>query len=391
MSTPPPIKEDTALFPKKSRYIKTDKPRPFRCPTCTRGFVRQEHLKRHQIAHTRERPYLCVLCGRCFARRDLVLRHQTKLHPTLNQPNLNNTQIDTSNLENTESVTLNNSSGSNSSSSRASSNNNNNNNTNNTNNNNNIITMFPDSLQEDLNHLNPDLKQDNLEKGILKIVGNTETILPVGLGKEIKKKKLLNRKKTTTSTTTTTKRKQKSSSVLQSLTDSQNDDTNTNSDSKATLRRNNSFSASGSLSYTKAKKDTSDSETSLSSITQPLSIEPTKLFIPRAQSNTINGILNNNTTAVHTNSPVTNINNPVPENIVPSDFIRSSTLPLKELSRINMVNSSMGGPSGVSASPLNLNGQQQCLKVDQYGMLDQDPFSIPALTISRMNSAQPQP
>ena len=70
-------------IPVKSRTIKTDKPRPFLCPICTRGFVRQEHLRRHQRSHTNEKPYLCVFCGRCFARRDLVLRHQHKLHPSL--------------------------------------------------------------------------------------------------------------------------------------------------------------------------------------------------------------------------------------------------------------------------------------------------------------------
>lgn len=70
-------------IPKKSRTIKTDKPRPHLCPICTRGFVRQEHLKRHQRSHTNERPFLCVFCGRCFARRDLVLRHQHKLHGSL--------------------------------------------------------------------------------------------------------------------------------------------------------------------------------------------------------------------------------------------------------------------------------------------------------------------
>ncbi|GAV47627.1 hypothetical protein ZYGR_0H04730 [Zygosaccharomyces rouxii] len=70
-------------IPKKSRTIKTDKPRPFLCSICTRGFVRQEHLKRHQRSHTNEKPFLCVFCGRCFARRDLVLRHQHKLHAAL--------------------------------------------------------------------------------------------------------------------------------------------------------------------------------------------------------------------------------------------------------------------------------------------------------------------
>ncbi|KAG0667797.1 hypothetical protein C6P45_005383 [Maudiozyma exigua] len=74
-------------IPKKSRIIKTDKPRPFLCPICTRGFVRQEHLKRHQRSHTRERPFLCILCGRCFARKDLVIRHQQKLHSAYTQDN----------------------------------------------------------------------------------------------------------------------------------------------------------------------------------------------------------------------------------------------------------------------------------------------------------------
>lgn len=73
----------TQPIPKKSRTIKTDKPRPFLCPICTRGFVRQEHLKRHERSHTREKPFLCIFCGRCFARKDLVLRHQHKLHPSI--------------------------------------------------------------------------------------------------------------------------------------------------------------------------------------------------------------------------------------------------------------------------------------------------------------------
>lgn len=70
-------------IPKKSRLIKTDRPRPFICSICTRGFARQEHLKRHERSHTNEKPFLCAFCGRCFARRDLVLRHQQKLHAAL--------------------------------------------------------------------------------------------------------------------------------------------------------------------------------------------------------------------------------------------------------------------------------------------------------------------
>lgn len=63
--------------------VDNNKVRPFLCEVCTRGFIRQEHLKRHMRSHTNERPFLCVFCGRCFARRDLVLRHQHKLHATL--------------------------------------------------------------------------------------------------------------------------------------------------------------------------------------------------------------------------------------------------------------------------------------------------------------------
>lgn len=387
MSPPSPIEEDTALFPKKSRYIKTDKPRPFRCPICTRGFVRQEHLKRHQIAHTRERPYLCVLCGRCFARRDLVLRHQTKLHPTLNQSNTNNTNNYSSNLDSTGIVTLDNNNNNNKDSnngSSSSSGTSNNINNNIINNNNNIIAMFDESLQEDLNQLNPSLKQDNIENGILKIVGNTETILPVGLGKKIKKKILSNKTKTTTTTT----RKQKSSSVPQSLTDLPND---------APLGQNDSFSASGPpLNYTKITKNTPKSKASFSFTQQQQqqqqSVESIKPFAPKPQPNIINGILNNTTAATtatsHTNSTITNINDSSSENIVPLDFINSSTLPLKEVSRRNVINSSVNGPNGIGPPPLHLNSQHQFLKVDQYGMLDQDPFSIPS---SRMSSAQSQP
>lgn len=75
-------------IPKKSALIKTDKPRPHICSTCTRAFARLEHLKRHERSHTNEKPFQCAACGRCFARRDLVLRHQQKLHSGLSTNNL---------------------------------------------------------------------------------------------------------------------------------------------------------------------------------------------------------------------------------------------------------------------------------------------------------------
>lgn len=77
-----PIKP-TQPIPKKSALIKTDRPRPHVCVTCTRAFARLEHLKRHERLHTNEKPFQCAACGRCFARRDLVLRHQQKLHAGL--------------------------------------------------------------------------------------------------------------------------------------------------------------------------------------------------------------------------------------------------------------------------------------------------------------------
>jgi len=76
-------------IPKKSAIIKTDKPRPHICTTCTRAFARLEHLKRHERSHTNEKPFQCAACGRCFARRDLVLRHQQKLHTSLTTNNTN--------------------------------------------------------------------------------------------------------------------------------------------------------------------------------------------------------------------------------------------------------------------------------------------------------------
>lgn len=70
----------TEPIPAKSLVIKTDKPRPYVCATCTRSFARLEHLKRHERSHTKEKPFQCPVCERSFARRDLLLRHKQKLH-----------------------------------------------------------------------------------------------------------------------------------------------------------------------------------------------------------------------------------------------------------------------------------------------------------------------
>lgn len=78
-SSPQEVKP-TQPIPPKSTTVKTDKPRPHVCATCTRSFARLEHLKRHERSHTKEKPFQCPVCERCFARRDLLLRHKQKLH-----------------------------------------------------------------------------------------------------------------------------------------------------------------------------------------------------------------------------------------------------------------------------------------------------------------------
>lgn len=76
----------TQPIPAKSIQIKTDKPRPYVCATCTRSFARLEHLKRHERSHTKEKPFQCPVCERSFARRDLLLRHKQKLHAAFSPP-----------------------------------------------------------------------------------------------------------------------------------------------------------------------------------------------------------------------------------------------------------------------------------------------------------------
>lgn len=51
--------------------------RPFACESCSRGFRRAEHLKRHMKTHTNERPFQCPVssCSRAFARNDNLKAH----------------------------------------------------------------------------------------------------------------------------------------------------------------------------------------------------------------------------------------------------------------------------------------------------------------------------
>lgn len=288
-----PLKEDTTKFPKKSRCIKTNKPRPYLCPICTRGFVRHEHLKRHQRSHTRERPFLCVLCGRCFARKDLVIRHQQKLHPFL--------MDDSNQLLNNDSNEIN-----------------------------------YDDLN--LNKLKQKVDKDQIENGILKLVDNTETILPVGLGKV--KRKRSSRK----ASASPGKVPPKSYEPLPAPSTITNAATDTN---VSTVKRNASFSAGSSLTYTKSV---------MNHFPPVLLNQDSNATIPRSQT---------------TSSRSTSASS--------SSSARSS--------------SSNGAPKEVGFSTPQMTGQQVYNKAQQYGILDQDPLILPPVTaphiaLSRMNTSQ---
>ncbi|GAB5354698.1 hypothetical protein AAMO2058_000141500 [Amorphochlora amoebiformis] len=49
--------------------------RPYKCPTCGRGFTKRCNLKRHQQIHTGERPFKCSHCPRTFRRNACLKRH----------------------------------------------------------------------------------------------------------------------------------------------------------------------------------------------------------------------------------------------------------------------------------------------------------------------------
>ncbi|RSL90017.1 hypothetical protein CEP51_000938 [Fusarium floridanum] len=45
------------------------------CAYCDRVFTKEEHLRRHQRAHTGEKPFKCRTCGKSYARSDVLFRH----------------------------------------------------------------------------------------------------------------------------------------------------------------------------------------------------------------------------------------------------------------------------------------------------------------------------